>query len=132
MVDAGELAEASEVYHGKPGEKGGQRTLKSGKELKILALESQSDVNYIMPWRIMDYDCREYGKQIRGAQRANRELDRAGKRVYAKEGGTAERSAERGVFCAGLYIMPVPWGGGVGRPQEPEGHDGFWRKYIWI
>ena len=38
----------------KPGEKGGQRTrgikrrLKSGKELKILAAESQSDVNYIM------------------------------------------------------------------------------------
>ena len=45
VVDAEELAEASEVYHGKPGEKGGQRTrdikrrLKSGKELKILAVE---------------------------------------------------------------------------------------------
>ena len=54
VVDAEELAEASEVYHGKPGEKGNQRTrdikrrLKSGKELKILAVESQSDVNYIM------------------------------------------------------------------------------------
>ena len=92
VADAGELAEALEVYHGKPGEKGGQRThdikrrMKSGKELKILAVESQSDVNYIMSWHIMDYDCREYGKQIRGAQRANRELDRAGKRVYANEG----------------------------------------------
>lgn len=54
VADAGELAEALEVYHGKPGEKGGQRThdikrrMKSGKELKILAVESQSDVNYIM------------------------------------------------------------------------------------
>ena len=70
VVDAEELAEASEVYHGKPGEKGNQRTrdikrrLKSGKELKILAVESQSDVNYIMPWRILDYDCRSgrYGE----------------------------------------------------------------------
>lgn len=92
VADAGELAEASEVYHGKPGEKGNQRTrdikrrLKSGKELKILAVESQSDVNYIMSWHIMDYDCREYEKQIWGAQKASRELDRAGKRVYANEG----------------------------------------------
>ena len=54
MVEARELAEASGVYHGKPGEKGGQRTrdikkrLESGKELKILALESRSEVSYIM------------------------------------------------------------------------------------
>ncbi len=121
VVDAGELVEASEVYHGKPGEKGGQRTrdikrrLKSGKELKILAVESQSDVNYIMPWRIMDYDCREYGKQIRGAQRANRELDRAGKRVYANEG---ERMSEvrkeehfAPVYTLCLYHGAEEWDG---------------------
>ena len=121
VVDAGELAEASEVYHGKPGEKGGQRTrdikrrLKSGKELKILAVESQSDVNYIMPWRIMDYDCREYGKQIRGAQRANRELAREGKRVYAKDGERLSevRKEERfaPVYTLCLYHGAEDWDG---------------------
>ena len=121
VVDAEELAEASEVYHGKPGEKGNQRTrdikrrLKSGKELKILAVESQSDVNYIMPWRVMDYDCREYGKQIRGAQRANRELARQGKRVYAKDGERLSevRKEERfaPVYTLCLYHGAEDWDG---------------------
>ena len=121
VADAGELAEALEVYHGKPGEKGGQRThdikrrMKSGKELKILAVESQSDVNYIMPWRVMDYDCREYGKQIRGAQRANRELARQGKRVYAKDGERLSevRKEERfaPVYTLCLYHGAEDWDG---------------------
>ncbi|MCI9572934.1 MAG: hypothetical protein HFH97_10030 [Lachnospiraceae bacterium] len=91
MVEARELAEASGVYHGKPGEKGGQRTrdikkrLESGKELKILALESRSEVSYIMSWRVMDYNCREYGKQIKEAQRANSQMDRERKSVYAMQ-----------------------------------------------
>ena len=146
VVDAGELAEASEVYHGKPGEKGGQRTrdikrrLKSGKELKILAVESQSDVNYIMPWRIMDYDCREYEKQIRGAQRANRELDRAGTRVYANEGERLSevRREERfsPVYTLCLYHGAEEWDGPrslkdmMDFGENMSGHvgDGAWKE----
>lgn len=92
MVEAEELVEASETYHGKPGEKCGRRTrdikkhLKSGKELKILAVESQSEISYIMPWRVMDYDCREYGRQIREVQRVNEALDRGGEKIYSNAG----------------------------------------------
>ena len=145
VVDAEELAEASEVYHGKPGEKGNQRTrdikrrLKSGKELKILAVESQSDVNYIMPWRIMDYDCREYGKQIRGAQRANRELAREGKRVYAKDGERLSevRKEERfaPVYTLCLYHGAEDWDGprslkdmmDFGEDSQGRGDEEAWR-----
>ncbi|HBA47271.1 MAG TPA: hypothetical protein DCZ91_05635 [Lachnospiraceae bacterium] len=40
-----------------------------------------------MPWRIMEYDCREYGQQIRRIQRQNQEADLSGeKKVYANAG----------------------------------------------
>lgn len=42
---------------------------------------------YIMPWRIMEYDCREYEKQIRKIQGANRRAEgqyREG--IYANAG----------------------------------------------
>ena len=145
VVDAGDLAEASEVYHGKPGEKGNQRKrdikrrMKSGKELKILAVESQSDVNYIMPWRVMDYDCREYGKQIRGAQRANRELAREGKSVYAKDGERLSevRKEERfaPVYTLCLYHGAEDWDGprslkdmmDFGEDSQGRGDEEAWR-----
>ena len=82
VVNAEELEEGSETYHGGGGSGSRARDLKkrlrSGKELKILAMESQSEVNYIMPWRVMDYDCREYDRQIRAVQRANDAAEKAG------------------------------------------------------
>ena len=82
MVKPQELREASEVYVAAPDEKdekdgqavqagkgrqSGQRIrdikkrLESGGWLRILAVEAQHDIAYCMPWRIMEYDCREYG-----------------------------------------------------------------------
>ncbi len=121
VVDARELEEASEAYHEKPGVKGGGRArdlkkrLKSGRELKILAVESQSEINYIMPWRVMDYDSREYGEQIRKAQRENRRRDKAGEEVYKSAGermsgmGREERLAPVYTIC--LYHGAEPWDG---------------------
>lgn len=51
-----------------------KKTLHTGQSLKIVAIESQSDINYLMPWRHMDYDSREYGKQIQQISRKH-ELD---------------------------------------------------------
>lgn len=42
-----------------------QKRLKSGGILRVLAIESQTYVDYTMPWRCMNYDFLEYGKQIR-------------------------------------------------------------------
>lgn len=108
VVKAEELQEASEVYISKAERRGRQRTrdikkrLKSGKELKILAVESQSQVSYIMPWRCMDYDCREYGKQISEIQGRNHKTVKNGeKKVYTDAG---ERLCE---FKRSDYITPV-------------------------
>ena len=120
VVDAKELEEASEAYHGKPGEKGGRardikKRLKSGRELKILALESQSETSYIMPWRVMDYDCREYARQIRKAQRANEERGKAGEEVYRDAGERLSRMRREErlapVYTICLYHGREPWDG---------------------
>ena len=121
IVDADRVGEASETYRGKPGEKDSGRIrdikkrLKSGRELKVLAVESQSEISYIMPWRVMDYDSREYGKQIRKAQRENRRRDKAGEEVYKSAGermsgmGREERLAPVYTIC--LYHGQEKWDG---------------------
>lgn len=114
VVKPQELEEASEVYSAyrvnKPDADGVynrirdiKKRLKSGKELKILALESQSMVNYTMPWRCMDYDCREYDKQIREIQRANRRMEQRG----AEEGNGK---------------LPIP--------SDTAEDDALWEKYF--
>ena len=81
IVQPHKLKEASEVYTAQTGEKNGQRIrdikkrLETGVYLKILAVEAQNEINYIMPWRVMEYDCKEYGKQIRKIQRENQEAE---------------------------------------------------------
>lgn len=42
-----------------------QKRMKSGAILRILSVESQTHVDYTMPWRCMNYDSLEYGKQIK-------------------------------------------------------------------
>ena len=48
-----------------------KKRLKSGEELRILAIEEQSHIDYTMPWRCMNYDTLEYSKQVRSIQRRN-------------------------------------------------------------
>ncbi|MBQ4563595.1 MAG: hypothetical protein IJA58_03835 [Lachnospiraceae bacterium] len=51
-----------------------KKRLKSGAELRILAVEEQSIVDYTMPWRCMNYDALEYGRQVRNRQRENESI----------------------------------------------------------
>lgn len=46
--------------------------LKSGGELRLLAIENQSFVDYTMPYRCMEYDCLEYGRQLKELESENR------------------------------------------------------------
>ena len=112
------LTDASEVYHTPPGRRRQRRQgirdikkrLESGVCLKILAVEAQNDVNYIMPWRIMEYDCMEYGKQIRRIQNANRE---AGEYASAGEFLCGFRREDRlvPVYTLCLYHGTGQWNG---------------------
>lgn len=84
IVSAGDLIEGSEVYK-ESGQKltGEKKTttrirdikkrLKSGGSLKVLAVENENQVDYTMPWRVMNYDALEYGKQIQKISRENKD-----------------------------------------------------------
>jgi hypothetical protein len=118
IVEPQKLTDASEVYHTPPRRKRQRRQgirdikkrLESGVCLKILAVEAQNDVNYIMPWRIMEYDCMEYGKQIRRIQNANRE---AGEYASAGEFLCGFRREDRlvPVYTLCLYHGTGQWNG---------------------
>ena len=41
------------------------KQLKSGATLRILAVEEQNSIDYTMPWRCMNYDALEYGRQVK-------------------------------------------------------------------
>ena len=78
VIDPEELEEGSEVYKEVRGRKTIPRIrdlkkrLKSGGRLKVLAIENQGDIDYTMPWRHMNYDSLEYGKQIRNIKNQNK------------------------------------------------------------
>ena len=40
-----------------------------------MAIENQGDIDYTMPWRHMNYDSLEYGKQIRNIKTQNKSMD---------------------------------------------------------
>ena len=130
LVNPKELQDASERYSEYSGKSGGSRNekkssqktrdikkrMKSGTELKILALESQSNVNYIMPWRCMDYDSREYGKQIREIQKAYRQADKEGvEEVYSDAGERLSEFTREDrivpVYTLCVYHGEAPWDG---------------------
>lgn len=49
-----------------------KKRLRSGAELRILAVEEQSYIDYAMPWRCMNYDSLEYGRQVLRMQQKNK------------------------------------------------------------
>lgn len=50
--------------------------LKSGGELRLLAIENQNFVDYTMPFRCMEYDYLEYGRQLKELEVENRKQKR--------------------------------------------------------
>lgn len=85
VVDWKDLSETSETYHEVEAENArtitrGKRqerirdvckTLRSGSVLRILALENQELVDYSLPFRCLQYDSMEYGKQLDSIRKRN-------------------------------------------------------------
>lgn len=85
VVEADDLSEASEVYcqpkikktkTGRRAKRGESihdvcKRLKTGSVLRVLALENQNLIDYAMPFRCMQYDTMEYGKQLDELRRKN-------------------------------------------------------------
>lgn len=124
VVDAERLTETSEVYHEveianslteeSPGR--GERIrdvckrLDTGAELRILALENQTFVDYSMPIRCMQYDVADYRKQIDGLRRKN---EREKKWKSASERFCGLRKDDRlvPVYTLCLYHGVEKWDG---------------------
>ncbi|MDE6640927.1 MAG: hypothetical protein K2K63_10405 [Acetatifactor sp.] len=77
VIRADRLMEASETYSDIT-EKSLDRTrdLKmvtgDGETLRILALENQANIDYTLPYRCMQYDTLEYGRQLRELKKYNK------------------------------------------------------------
>lgn len=70
LINYCELQESSERYsdmedQGRTRFRDIKMTLKSGELFRILAVENQMTVDYSMPYRCMQYDSMEYGKQLK-------------------------------------------------------------------
>ena len=132
VVRAEELSETSQVYYGitdvsdesrtahqtGEGERYPERRdrsrdickqLKSGGTLRILAVENQEKVDYTMPYRCMEYDVMEYGKQLDVLRKRNQQEHP--KNVAEKIGGIkkTDRLAPVDTIC--LYHGVEAWDG---------------------
>ena len=69
---ANKAAGASSPVNTVPRSRDVSKQLKYGATLRILAVEEQSSIDYTMPWRCMNYDALEYGRQVKDIQRLNK------------------------------------------------------------
>lgn len=76
IIRASDLQAASEQYSETEGTNSQNfRDIKmylgSGETLRILALENQNSVDYTLPYRCMQYDAMEYGRQLKELKQYN-------------------------------------------------------------
>lgn len=115
VIRAEELQEASEQYavtEAEPVERVRdiKMILRTGGALRVLALENQNKVDYTLPYRCMQYDTLEYGKQLEKLKRINRE----GKHLHTPAEwlcGVAAEDKLAPVYTLCLYHGEEPWDG---------------------
>lgn len=127
IVRAEELSEGTQVYYEmvQEPEKIGQskkakerkerirdicKRLKTGGVLRILAVENQQMVDYTMPYRCMEYDVMEYGKQIDILRKRNRQ-GRHSNNIAEKIGGIKKEDRLTPVYTICLYHGVETWDG---------------------
>lgn len=87
-----------------------KKRLKSGAQLRILAIEEQSKVDYTMPLRCMNYDSLEYGRQVRNIRSEHVASGRsADKNEFLCDFWKNDRLAPVYTIC--LYHGAEPWDG---------------------
>lgn len=115
VISADRLMEASETYSDIM-EKSLDRTrdLKmvtgDGETLRILALENQANIDYTLPYRCMQYDTLEYGRQLRELKKYNKShklLSTPAERLC----GITRQNRIAPVYTLCLYHGEKPWDG---------------------
>ena len=130
VIKAADLLEASEQYasdkgkHISPRLRDLKMTLKTGENLRILSLENQTHIDYSMPYRCMEYDTLEYGKQLKQIKQYNKEyklLHSAAEKLCGLK--KTDRLAPIYTLC--LYHGEEPWDGPLSlRDMMDFGEDG--------
>ena len=130
VIKAADLLEASEQYVSDKGKHISSRlrdlkmTLKTGETLRILSLENQTHIDYSMPFRCMEYDSLEYGKQLKQIKQHNKEhklLHSAAEKLCGLK--KTDRLAPVYTLC--LYHGEEPWDGPLSlRDMMDFGEDG--------
>lgn len=119
VIPAEQLSESSEKYTVK--RKGQKRTeelrdikkvLSNGTMLRVLALEAQNYVDYMMPLRCMEYDVQEYLKQVKKLKKLHfQKKDCKGKHEWLSGIKKGDRLAP--VYTVCLYHGEDEWDGPV-------------------
>ena len=85
------------------------KQLKTGGTLRILAVENQEKVDYTMPYRCMEYDVMEYGKQLEVLRKKN--WQEYPKNITEKIGGIKKTDRLAPVYTICLYHGVETWDG---------------------
>lgn len=115
VIQAEDLQEASEQYAAlEDGVSERARdikmTMRTGGTLCVLALENQNSVDYTLPYRCMQYDSLEYGKQLEELKRSNRE-EKCLQTPAEWLCGLTARDRLTPVYTLCLYHGEEPWNG---------------------
>ena len=143
VVEPEALSEGSETYHQpetrkRKTEQFGVRTerirdvckkLQNGGMLRILTLENQELVDYAMPFRCLQYDTMEYGKQLDEMRRRNERKGYLNTRAEIFSGLLKEDRLEP-VYTLCLYHGEEKWDGprSLGDMVSFEGEEDIFRK----
>lgn len=115
VIHPEDLQEASEQYSAlknKPSDRNRdiKMSLNTGETLRILALENQNRVDYTLPYRCMQYDSLEYGRQLNELKQSNKErnlLHMPAERLC----GITKKDRLTPVYTLCLYHGEEPWDG---------------------
>ena len=146
VVRAEELSDGTQVYYGAMEDPAGEyqgkkpkgrkertrdicKQLKTGGTLRILAVENQEMVDYTMPYRCMEYDVMQYGKQIDILRKRNRQESHPGN-IAEKIGGIKKEDRLTPVYTICLYHGVDAWDGPrtLGEMMDFGGEEDVFRK----
>ncbi len=89
-----------------------KKRTRNGFDFAIMAIENQSVVDYTMPWRIMQYDQLEYGRQLRKIrERKNQECLKRGEKVARYNIKFSAEDKLRPVYTVCFYHGIEKWNG---------------------
>lgn len=89
-----------------------KKRAKNGVDFAIMAIENQACIDYTMPWRIMQYDQLEYGRQLRKIREKKvRECLKRGKKVNRFSVKFSAEDKLRPVYTTCFYHGTEKWNG---------------------